>query len=188
MSLSLIDRVSASLIHSMERHSQCVNFEWCHRWVYSRVGKVKKLSNLTLIKVYSYSLKTTKNFVWSKSGFHAYDFQALQNPLKKGYLCLKLCVLSSNMPSLTWERLRDTSRNHSDKKKDVLVNTNAFKIKCCDRDLWSKMLIFKREFHKLRVLPYLCWPQTFLQLLRAFKCGNMYGFFSKGMQTVRGKS
>ena len=35
--------------------------------------------------------------------------------------------------------------------------------------LWSKMLIFKRAFHKLRVLPHLCPPQKFWPLIRAFK-------------------
>ena len=39
--------------------------------------------------------------------------------------------------------------------------TNAIKIKRSDHDLWSKMLIFKREFHKLRVLPYLCTNESF---------------------------
>ena len=43
------------------------------------MGKVEKLSNLAVIKVLSFALKTNKNFVSSKSNFHGYDFQALQN-------------------------------------------------------------------------------------------------------------
>ena len=53
------------------------------------------------------------------------------------------------------------------------ICTNAFKIKRCDRDLWSKLLIFKRAFHRLRVLPHLCPPHSFWPLLRAFKWGTV---------------
>ena len=54
--------------------------------------------------------------------------------------------------------------------------------------LWSKMVIFKRAFHKLRVLSHLCPPQKFWQLMRALKWGTIQGYSSRGMKTARGKS
>ena len=39
--------------------------------------------------------------------------------------------------------------------------------------LWSKMLIFKRAFHKLRLLPQLCPPQIFWPPMRGFKWGTI---------------
>ena len=40
-------------------------------------------------------------------------------------------------------------------------------------NLWSKMLIFTRAFHKLRVLLHLCPTQNFWPLLRALKWGTI---------------
>ena len=54
--------------------------------------------------------------------------------------------------------------------------------------LWSKMLIFKRAFHKLRVLPNLCPPQNFWPLIRAFKWVTIKEFSSRGMKTTKDKS
>ena len=48
--------------------------------------------------------------------------------------------------------------------------------------LWSKMLIFKRVFHKLIVLPHLCPPQKFWPLIRAFKWYTIQGFSSRGIR------
>ena len=42
--------------------------------------------------------------------------------------------------------------------------------------LWSKMLIFERAFHKLRVLPHFCPPQNFWPLMIAFKWGPYKDF------------
>ena len=39
--------------------------------------------------------------------------------------------------------------------------------------LWSKMHIFKRTFHNLRVLPHLCPAHDFQLLMRAFKWGTI---------------
>ena len=39
--------------------------------------------------------------------------------------------------------------------------------------LWSKMLILKRAFHKLRVLANLCPPKKFWQLMRSLKWGTI---------------
>ena len=54
--------------------------------------------------------------------------------------------------------------------------------------LWGKMLIFKRAFYKLRLLPQLCPPQNFWLLMRAFKWGTMYRFISRGIRMVKGQS
>ena len=75
-----------------------------------------------------------------------------------------------------------------DENQDILEfrHTNAFKIKRYDCDSWSKMLIFKREFHKVRVLPHFCQPHSFWPLLRAFKWGTTKGFSSRGIRMLRG--
>ena len=54
--------------------------------------------------------------------------------------------------------------------------------------LWSKMLIYKRAFHKLRVLPDLCSPQKFWQLMRALKWGTIKGFPSRDIRMAKGQS
>ena len=46
----------------------------------TRLSKVEKLSDLPFIKIVSYAPKSNISFDSSKSDFHAYDFQALQNP------------------------------------------------------------------------------------------------------------
>ena len=54
--------------------------------------------------------------------------------------------------------------------------------------LWCKMLILKRAFHNLRVLPDLCPPQKFWQLIRALKWGTTKGFSSRDIRMARGQS
>ena len=66
--------------------------------------------------------------------------------------------------------------------------TNAFKINRCDRDIWSKILIFKRAFHKLRILPHLCPPHKLWQLMRALKWGTLKGFPSRDIRMAKGQS
>ena len=54
--------------------------------------------------------------------------------------------------------------------------------------LWSKMLIFKRAFHKLRVLPHLLQPQNFRPLIRALDWGTIKRFSSRDIRMVKGQS
>ena len=57
--------------------------------------------------------------------------------------------------------------------ENLVTYTNAIKINRCDCDIWSKILIFNRAFHKSRVLPNLCLPHSFWPLLWALKWGTV---------------
>ena len=92
-------------------------------------------------------------------GFRSFYNHCVCKTIKRG---IKLAPISI-------DKRRGGSLN--EKLRPILWHTNAFKIKRCGRDLWSKMLIFKREFHKVRVLPHFCPPHSFWPLLRAFKWG-----------------
>ena len=67
-------------------------------------------------------------------------------------------------------------------------DTAVLRINQSEAILWSKMLILKRAFHNLRVLPHLCLPQNFWQLMRALKWGTTKGFPSRDIRMVRGQS
>ena len=67
-------------------------------------------------------------------------------------------------------------------------NTALLRINQSEAVLWSKIRIFKRAFHSLRILPQLCLPQNFWQLMRASKWGTLKGFPSRDIRMARGQS
>ena len=54
--------------------------------------------------------------------------------------------------------------------------------------VWSKVLIFKRAFHKLKGPPHLCLAQIFWPLMRAFKWGTIKGFSLRDIRMAKGQS
>ena len=68
------------------------------------------------------------------------------------------------------------------------THTVRSKWKWSEAILWSKMMIFKKAFHKLRVLPHLLQPQNFWPLIRALEWGTIKRFSSRGIRMVKGQS
>ena len=57
-----------------------------------------------------------------------------------------------------------------------------------DTTLWSKMPIFKRPYHTLKMLPHLYSTQIFQSLIRALNWGSIKQFSSRGIRMAGGQS
>ena len=78
--------------------------------------------------------------------------------------------------------------NWNEKSHEVTQFKCTVKIKSNGTDvtLWSKMLIFKRTFHNLKVLTHLYPAHNFYPLIRALKWGTIWGFSLRGIRMAKG--